>query len=296
MLSKKNNTCAIIVTYNPEVNRVNQLIKQLNEQDVDAVIVDNSPDIIEFFSDKQYIWLGGNKGIATAQNKGLDKVIADEYKYVIFFDQDSNIQAGFISALLEPMVTNDYEVCAPVFFDEKKGFEYAITDIKPSGLRRKIFSVDKTKSFTTSVAISSGTIVKSSLFSKVGAMDERLFIDYVDTEWCLRCSEFGVKVNVIPTAKMLHSIGDKSVQFLNFRVPVHSPYRRYYRVRNSIHLLRYSHVPKLMALREIFFSCIHSLILISTQPKKLEYAKYFIYALLDGLRNIWGKCKHVPLK
>lgn len=64
-------------------------------------------------------------------------------------------------------------------------------------------------------------------------VDERgIFIDYVDTEWCFRALSKGYKLYMSEKAVMRHSVGDDTINLLNFKIPVHSGYRRYYRVRN----------------------------------------------------------------
>lgn len=283
--------CAVIVTYNPSLKSLLQLLDQLSRQYCDSIIVDNSDVENEIVKNSavNYIWLGGNKGIATAQNIGITECKIKKYDYVIFFDQDSNISDGFISALYDPMVKNSFQISAPVFFDEKRAFEYAITDVKRNGSRVKLYSEGKTEPFTSSVVISSGTMVRIEVFDAVGQMDDGLFIDYVDTEWCLRCFAKDILVHVIPQAKMVHSIGDNTLSFFKFNVPVHSAFRRYYRVRNSFHLLRYKHVPKLLAFREIIFCVIHSAILIIKQKNRKEYLLSFLAGIRDGLLNVRGE-------
>ncbi|MCS2156063.1 rhamnosyltransferase [Scandinavium sp. H11S7] len=290
--SLHNETCAIIVTYNPDISRVKNLISSLQKQQCDYFVIDNSPYEITEFTPERYKWLGGNKGIAQAQNDGILLALELNYPYIIFFDQDSNIQEDFVIKLLMEMKKNSYPICAPVFFDEKYGFEYAITDIDAKGNRRKIFSDGKRETFTSSVAISSGTLVKANLFESVGLMDSRLFIDYVDTEWCLRCFQQGISINIIPSARMYHSIGDNSLKLGRFRVPIHSAVRRYYRTRNSIHLLRYKHVPKKMAFRELIFSIIHNIIL-TVALLNISYLKMSYFAIVDGVLNRWGENKHI---
>jgi rhamnosyltransferase len=66
-------------------------------------------------------------------------------------------------------------------------------------------------------------------------MRENYFIDYVDTEWCIRAEAMGYKNYVSSKAVMKHAIGDNILKFKYFNVPVHSPFRRYYRVRNAFY-------------------------------------------------------------
>lgn len=294
MQNPTSHTCAIIVTFNPILENVKKLCLQLLKQNCDVIIVDNSAYEIDLkeVPSVQYVWLKENKGIAYAQNVGIRTAKDQSYKYLIFFDQDSHIPNDFIFTLLEPMLSKGYKICAPVFYDEQRGFEYAITNIHKTGAREKLYSAGKEHHYQSSVVISSGTIVDVEIFNKVGLMDEGLFIDYVDTEWCLRCFSQNILINIIPTAKMLHSIGDKSFSLFGFTVPVHSASRRYYRVRNSFHLLRYTHVPKKMAIREIAFSFAHSIILSLTQPHKLKYLKSLLWGMIDGIMNVKGDNKH----
>ena len=127
-------------------------------------------------------------------------------------------------------------------------------------------------------------------------MNEALFIDYVDTEWCLRCARAGISVTVDPRVRMTHSIGDSMIELPGFRVPVHSPERRYYRVRNAFLLLRYTHVPKLMCLSEICFGFVHQFLLVLRGHRRSEYLKLYFRAVIDGLRGRAGRYRKSALQ
>lgn len=101
--NENNDTCAIIVTYNPIVSRVKKLINSLEEQNCDYFVIDNSPNKIDDLTTERYKWLGGNKGIAQAQNEGIQWALEAKYPYIIFFDQDSDIQKEFVPTLLSAM-------------------------------------------------------------------------------------------------------------------------------------------------------------------------------------------------
>lgn len=287
-MSNEKEICAIIVTYNPVIEDLEKTLNSLKLQNCPYIIIDNSPskqvELIKYTD--EYVWLSGNKGIAYAQNVGIKYCLDNNFANVIFFDQDSKIPDSFVSSMIDFASREKALIAAPVFYDEAKGFEYAITHINKNGTRVKIYSKGSDKPFTSSVVISSGTLVNCRLFEEIGTMDASLFIDYVDTEWCLRCFAKGYLVHINPSAVMVHSIGNSSLKILGFRVPVHSATRRYYRVRNSVRLFRYPHVPKLLAFREVIFSCIHSLLLIVHEKKRLDYFHSFINGIWDGVRNI----------
>ncbi|AOW79004.1 hypothetical protein A3Q34_06080 [Colwellia sp. PAMC 20917] len=240
------------------------------------------------------IFLGENKGIATAQNVGIDYCLEQDADIIVFFDQDSVISERFIEKLIAPILNENENIVAPTFVDAEKGFIYPIVSVSKFGLRTKIIPSKNSASFYTNTAISSGTAVKTSVFNIVGKMLDNLFIDYVDTEWCLRCHHAGIKVLILPDNQMIHSIGDKSFNVLGFTVPVHSAYRRYYRVRNSFVMLRLKHIPIFLGIREVTFSIIHQLLLVITQKgKRKEYIKYGAIGLLHGIKGSKGKLEYI---
>tara|TARA_R110000822_G_scaffold30475_5_gene88834 strand:- start:977 stop:1870 length:894 start_codon:yes stop_codon:yes gene_type:complete len=292
------NLAAIVVTYNPHMPRLQLLLEALLPQVAYVVLVDNAsnagvPDALaQLGSDRLIVHcLDQNTGIAAGQNRGIGLAQQLGCERVVFFDQDSIVGAGFLKTLNQGMHDPAVSITAPVFYDEQAGFGYPLVDILSSGRRKKYRPEDVHAPLDISVAISSGMLVRCSVFEQVGMLDERLFIDYVDTEWCLRCAALGIAVRVNPSAVMTHSIGDKSIRLAGFRVPVHSPLRRYYRVRNAFHLLRMNHVPALMALREVVFGLIHQLILIAVERKRWDYLAFYFRAVRDGLTGVFGPFK-----
>jgi rhamnosyltransferase len=287
------NVFSVIVTYKPDWLAVNLLCDQLSASMVTTVVVDNSEVDVKGVTinlvNGKLLTLGENKGIATAQNKGIDYCIEKGADIIVFFDQDSVISDDFISKLVAPIMTKNENIVAPTFIDAEKGFFYPIVSVSRFGLRTKTTPAKHSPAFYTNTAISSGTAVKTSVFNIVGKMQDDLFIDYVDTEWCLRCHHAGIKVLILPDNQMIHSIGDKSFNVLGFTVPVHSAYRRYYRVRNSFELLRLKHIPILLGIREIIFSIIHQALLVLTQHgKRKAYIKYGLIGVWHGIIGVKG--------
>lgn len=289
------NIVAVIVSYNPQLARLNALIEQLLAQVAHVVVVDNASSgdvpeaLLQLRADRVTVQcLHENTGIAAGQNTALRLAFQHGPDAVVFFDQDSTIGANFIATLSQGLGEAQVHIVAPVFYDQQQGFGYPLVDILPSGQRKKYLPEHLTGPIDISVAISSGMLIRRWVFDRVGLLDERLFIDYVDTEWCLRCAAQGIVVRVVPDAIMKHSIGERSLSFAGFRVPVHSPARRYYRIRNAFYLLRLKHVPRLMVVREILFGLVHQLLLIASQPGRTDYLRYYFKALKDGACGVFG--------
>ncbi len=86
--------------------------------------------------------------------------------------------------------------------------------------------------------ITSGNLLKAEVFDKVGFFDDSLFIDLVDTDFCMRLNEKNIKMIKIRDAILYHSLGEsKSVKsgFLKFNTSNHSALRRYYMTRNRFY-------------------------------------------------------------
>lgn len=281
---------SVIVCFNPDWDNVKSLVNALNDAEVHSIVVDNSDSVHEFSSSSifEYLPLCTNLGIAEAQNKGVELALTAGADAVIFFDQDSRISTNFISLLIEPLITGDENIVAPIFKSIKHGFFYKIVKYLPSGKIEKITPVIG-ENFHTNIAISSGTVVKKAVIEKVGLMKSELFIDYVDTEWCLRAYKMGYEVCINTNAVMDHEIGDTTIKLFKFNVPIHSAFRRYYRIRNSFLLFRYDHIPKKLAVREALFSVIHQLILILYCDNKIGYVKTLFKGIRDGVLNRAGK-------
>jgi rhamnosyltransferase len=89
-----------------------------------------------------------------------------------------------------------------------------------------------------SYAITSGNLVRVSVFDQVGLYDEGLFIDCIDFDFCLRLRHAGYAIYRVPAALMRHQLGDpvEVPSALRRYYALHSPLRRYYMYRNFMYL------------------------------------------------------------
>ncbi|HHT5260021.1 MULTISPECIES: rhamnosyltransferase [Klebsiella] len=289
---------AVIVTYHPQLINLKKLIVALREQGVSPVIVDNGTlkqdSLSEIENIAYVINLGDNMGIAFAQNKGISYCKSKNAKAIIFFDQDSEIKAEFIESLV-----NDYNdliaggdkvaVIGPTFIDSRYGFYYKQIRLNKFGIRKKVDPAHFSKPFEATIIISSGSYIPVKVLDDVGFMDEDFFIDYVDTEWCLRAISKGYKIFVSTNAVMEHAIGDKMINIGGLHVPVHSPIRRYYRIRNAILFSKLSHIPMMLKIRDNLMNIVHQLLLILTQKHKLLNARTMYKGIKDGFVGKVGK-------
>ena len=68
--------------------------------------------------------------------------------------------------------------------------------------------------------------------------DERLMVDYTDTDWCFRARAAGWRLFVLPSVRMPHAISDAApIRVMGLRLLRYSPLRRYYYFRNTVYFV-----------------------------------------------------------
>ena len=296
-----NNVSAVIVSYNPNINIIGNLIDNLLDQNSEIIIVDNGSNNyieIENLKNKKninIILLGENFGIAKAQNIGINEAIRMNYEYIIIFDQDSMIERNFVSSLMKThnILKNAGKKIAtvgPTFIDTKTSQKsYAL---RYEGLKlKKVYSTPDHLAIESDYIISSGSLIHIDVFKDCGFMNEELFIDFVDIEWGLRAKKKGYVSYMACNNYMNHTIGDSSVKLpvLNKFINIHSNFRKYFIVRNAIYLIFYSDLPinwKLIQMLKTFFYMISILI---ASKERLSIIKIFFKGILDGIFRKMGK-------
>lgn len=235
---------SVIVLFYPNENGLRNLLQILmNSEDTISIVVDNTPERYELNLDKIYnmiyIPLGRNEGIAKAQNIGIKKAASLGCKYVCFFDQDSVIPNNYVNNLLlgykEILGLVDFKISTigPRVFDKANGREYKSHTHKRKEMETFILQRQ---------IISSGSLIPITVINEVGLMDESLFIDHVDHEWCWRAATKGYKCGLLKNLYMEHKIG-YSFNIGGYSINASAPIRYYYQYRNYCYLLRRKYVP-----------------------------------------------------
>lgn len=114
------------------------------------------------------------------------------------------------------------------------------------------------------------------VIDKVGGMNDDMFIDGVDFEWCLRARNYGYKILQCTSAKLIHELGNGNSD----KVLSHSPNREYYIVRNSFKMSRMKHIPCLHRVRRFAMGVLR--MLSSLRPGRMEYFKYALKGAIEG--------------
>ena len=252
------NTAAIVVSFHPEIYQLDRLLSALKMQVEEIVVVDNgsSPEAISWLFRQSLefrihlLSLGDNFGIGFAQNRGIELAIDRGHQRFLLVDQDSLPESGMVVALervLDELVQSGIKVGAvgPTRKDESDPSQTIFLTFNRFPPNRACCN-DSTPLVNADVLISSGMLIPMQAIKDVGLMDERLFIDHVETDWCFRGLALGFRFYGVCDARMLHKLGNgmaKPWYGRRSNMNVHVLVRNYYFVRNSIILIRRTYIP-----------------------------------------------------
>lgn len=278
---------AVVVLYHP-ADSVAEHVVRLRDQCRRVVVVPNSPpDAVEDrlrTAGCEVLPYEGNGGTAGGFNRGIRQVLeGGGEEYVLLLDQDSAAPAGMVAALVAADQTGRVAglriaAVGPVLGDVKDAAPGA------GGAR------DESRLRPAESLASSGTLVHRDALGVVGLMDEALFIDAVDHEWCLRAKSRGLTAYVVPAARLAHNMGDRLVRTLARRPrPLHdNPVRHYYIVRNSLLLLRRPYLSRTWKIRETALTIRRIVGYSLLSSRRAQTVRFIALAILDAARGRSG--------
>lgn len=247
--------CIIVVFYNPSEKQKKQV--EFLSKHFDVIVVDNSDvsNKIAEGTSLRYYALCENRGIAFAQNYGIKEAQKRGFTHILFQDQDSTLANGEIAELF-----NEYE--------KTKDIDSSIGAIGPLIVNESSGNPYKHQYFSGSTdivssIISSGMLVEMETLKTVGLMEEDLFIDNVDHEWCWRAASKGYRIYMTNKALLAHNVGQYSKKIGRFQIIKSAPFRSYYKFRNNLILMCRGYVPfkwKIKTISNMFFEYIFNLI------------------------------------
>lgn len=242
-----NDLVAVMVTYNPSRDVVENLRAVVAECG-GVIVVDNGSgdDVCALLSGLpgvQLISLAENLGIATALNRGMERAEELGRRWVVTFDQDSTPEPGMVAAMLATASRSPQEVVVgPRIREAALGGAFRWLRVHPSfPLFFERVPCEERDLERISMVITSGALTSVRNWRNLGGYDERFFIDFVDTDFCLRHLERGGRIAVSSAAGLRHHLGRREQRRLlgvPFNPTHHPAIRHYYIARNRILMMQ----------------------------------------------------------
>ena len=247
-----------MVTYRPTLPESGALLDALAPQVSRILVVDNgSPaDVAAALRARvedhggEFVPLGTNRGIATAQNIGIARARELGARFVLLSDQDSLPAPDMVRCLRDGFArarrSGAVAAVGPITVDARNPGAPLLFSDHRWGPRRADLPPTDGALVPVSFLIASGCLIDAQSFDTVGAMDDGLFIDHVDLEWGLRARRAGFGLFGVVGAGLDHALGDETQRIPGRRraVHLHSPTRNYYMARNTVALVRRDLLPK----------------------------------------------------
>jgi rhamnosyltransferase len=285
---------AVVPTFHPDDGVIDRL-KALSAQ-VDGVIVVDDGSSADADGVLASVEAAGyrlvrsksNRGIAAALNTGARLALDDGADFVLTIDQDSTLPDGYVRACLE------------VFDAAASATRLGVVTVDCINGHPSIPPRHSPEGFgLVGEAIQSGFVITAECLQNCGLFDERLFIDCVDTEFCLRIGEKGYRIAIAPGTNLEHELGQQvpyrplGIQRYHDGVPetyeYHGPYRRYFIVRNNVDLwLRYARTQPRWVASSIRREINPSVRTILSGPQALRQLLATLIGAVHGLRRVRG--------
>ena len=287
---RENIVCAVIVTYQPSAKMMENIPSVL-AQVVGLVVVDNGSHVENLGPLRQgaeslgfqLIENGENLGIAEALNQGVLWAKTKGYQWVVLFDQDSCITDCFVDHMLKSWKEHPQRervvTMVPCYIDPLTGFEIPYHHAKDGG---------------PVVSMTSGSLLPTWIFDRIGWFPSEYFIDYVDFEYSLRARAAGYLIARSRDAILFHSPGKPTTLRLFgidlFRTSNHSAMRHYYMNRNRVAIARkYFRAFPLWTVNDLMFTAKEFVKILLGERDKQRKIVAMCKGLVDGVTGRMGK-------
>lgn len=251
-----------IVLYKPDMKRLKLTIASVCDQVSGLIFVDNGSgqdcacQIREFLSegcgkntDDILIENHENRGIAAALNQIMAQAERMGYSHVLTLDDDSRCDAELVRVLKHCLRYPKAGIVCPDAVqddephdleeeanadDHAAGFDACCEKSHMNGLHHHVSLVED--------CITAGSLVSVKAWRASGGFDEKMFIDFVDMDFCATLREHGFRIYHVSNIAVHQRYGNVSKTFRicgkEFYLFNYPPARIYYSVRNQIYFIR----------------------------------------------------------
>lgn len=304
--------CAVVVTYQPQPELLGRVLATLAAQVDQVLLLDNaSPGGGDDFAPVPRVGADStsddrlgqvrrhrcrvNRGLAWTQNLGARWAWRAGFDAILLMDQDSEPKPGMVAELAAVLMLPGSRAVAavgprPVDAVSRRVFPIigvTGTPGRPSG----DMAGTAARWSPCAFMIASGMLIPRAAWMAVGGMRATLFIDHVDTEWCLRARAAGWSLRIARQAHLEHRLGEGGHWLWIGRwrwFAHHRPLRHYYMVRNTIWLAGRRSIDARVRAQLLFRAVsvvLFSLVLLPLRAERLLWA---CRAARDGLSGRLG--------
>ena len=272
----------VVIAYFPDISKLIFNINTYIDHIEQLYIVYNSPlttdEIIKLQSTSSKVQLiinQENAGIASSLNQTAQKALSLGYEWLLTMDQDSCFQ------------NDDYFKA----FGRSNFINVAIfCPTSDSSLEFNINNINETTEDLN--VITSGNLLNLEIWKTLGGFEQKLFIDEVDNDYCLKANLKGFKIIRFINIPLVHELGqNKEVIFFfkKYTIITHPPIRTYYIFRNNFYIFsKYKYLfPEFVKSRKIMLLKVFIKILLFSE-NRIQNCRYIYSGIKDYFHGSYG--------
>jgi len=230
-----------------------------------------------------------NRGVAAGNNQGIRAAIQDGCEYVMLLNNDVVFGADMFQLMLDGMQLHQASITTPkMYYHDRPNFIWcAGGGFNPWIGYRQIhygdgvvdsaeFSKDRRVAYSPTCCV----LIKREIFNSIGAMDERYFVYWDDSDWMLRARKANVAMWYLHTPKLWHKVSSLTGPASRFTT--------IYTTRNHAYYF-YKHLPRPLAMS---YSALYQTVyrILSAFPnRRREYAKLALKSWHDGVAMFYSR-------
>jgi rhamnosyltransferase len=221
-----------VILFHPANGLLDNVKTYIDEVD-ELLVIDNSeppsplgPALSQLSGKVNLLTNPGNLGIAKALNQTAGYGVDHGFSWVLTMDQDSKFEAGALARMKEYLA--DCAITPGILTP---------FHCTPGGTKPPVDPPTK----AVRITMTSGNLLNLQAFTRSGPFEEKLFIDSVDHEYCLRLRRNGFSVTRLNTAVLYHQLGQikyHRILFFKIKTTNHPALRKYYMTRNRLYVMR----------------------------------------------------------
>jgi len=261
------------------------------------LIIDNNSNkntkdiLVKLENDKiKIIYNEKNYGIARALNEGVKFARKNNFKWILTMDQDSIAEGKMVDKLLE---------CAKFYANYSR-----VVSFSPNILyAREIYQNRKIKSKLYQkylTVITSGNLLNVNIFNKFIKYEEKLFIDSVDFDFCLKLHISNYIIIRCNNAFLFHELGEirfKKIFGFKIHYHIHSPIRKYYMIRNNIYIFKkYFWKFPFFCIKKQIFTILGCLKIFLIEKDKILNIKFMIKGFFHAIINRYNEIDEINMQ
>ena len=280
---------AVVVLYHPDAAMLSAVLEAVAPQ-VDRLLLvanDGASPPVPLPQKATVIRSDKNLGLGAAYNLAAEWAQAGGATHLLLLDQDSVPAPGMVEALMDAFGSHGPLAAAgPLWRDARTGRDGFFVRFSPWGVHS--FCPPDGGIVPVDFLISSGSLIALSALDKIGKFDEGLFIDHVDTDWCLRARAHGFRLCGVGRARLNHTFGEATLSMgpgASYRFVLYSPERNHTLVRNSIVLWRRPYAPWRWILYDVRRTLLIVLFNILFAPPRKDRIRQIAWAVRDALTS-----------